>query len=77
MSELKKINDNIIVFAQRKKKLQELEQEMLETRAEESRQVKQQNLTEITKIIFNIYFRILKNSENTRLLSVCLEGLAK
>lgn len=76
MSELK-INGNNIVFTQRKKKLQELEQEMLETRAEESRQVKQQNLTEITKIIFNIYFRILKNSENTRLLSVCLEGLAK
>lgn len=66
-----------MLFAQRKKKLQELEQEMLETRAEENRQVKQQNLTEITKIIFNIYFRILKNSENTRLLSVCLEGLAK
>ncbi|KAF7271845.1 hypothetical protein GWI33_015322 [Rhynchophorus ferrugineus] len=61
----------------RKKKLQELEKEMLETKAEENRQVKQQNLTEITKIIFNIYFRILKNSENPKLLGVCLEGLAK
>lgn len=61
----------------RKKKLKELEQEMLETKAEESKQIKHQNLTEITKIVFNIYFRILKNSENTKILSVCLEGLAK
>ncbi|XP_066263007.1 nucleolar complex protein 3 [Euwallacea similis] len=61
----------------RKKKLQELEKEMLETRAEESRIVKQQNQTEIMKIIFNIYFRILKNSENRKMLSVCLEGLTK
>ncbi|ERL92295.1 hypothetical protein D910_09612, partial [Dendroctonus ponderosae] len=61
----------------RKKKLQELEKEMLETKAEESKQVKHQNLTEITKIIFNIYFRILKNSENRKMLSVCLEGLTK
>ncbi|XP_050299793.1 nucleolar complex protein 3 homolog [Anthonomus grandis grandis] len=61
----------------RKKKLQELEKEMLETKAEENKQQKQKNLTEITKVIFNIYFRILKNSENTKMLGVCLEGLAK
>ncbi|CAG9762116.1 unnamed protein product [Ceutorhynchus assimilis] len=61
----------------RKKKLKELEQEMLETKAEESKQVKQKNQTEIITVIFNIYFRILKNSENNKLLSACLEGLTK
>ncbi|KAI4467923.1 nucleolar complex protein 3 [Holotrichia oblita] len=61
----------------RKKRLQELEKEMLETKAEENIQTKQKNLTEITKIIFGIYFRILKSSNNTRVLGVCLEGLAK
>lgn len=50
---------------------------MLETKAEENFQAKQHNLTEITKIIFNIYFRILKNSENRKMLRVCLEGLTK
>lgn len=50
---------------------------MLETKAEENFQAKQHNLTEITKIIFNIYFRILKNSENRKMLGVCLEGLTK
>lgn len=61
----------------RKKKLMEVEKELLETKAEENKQAKQKNLTEITKIVFNIYFRILKNSNNTKTLGVCLEGLAK
>ncbi|CAH0550195.1 unnamed protein product [Brassicogethes aeneus] len=61
----------------RKKKLKMLEQELLETKAEENVQTKQKNLTEITKIVFNIYFRILKNSSNSKVLGVCLEGLAK
>lgn len=61
----------------RKKKLQLLEKELLETKAEESRQAKQENLTEITKIVFGVYFRILKSSTNCKVLGVCLEGLAK
>ncbi|XP_057663387.1 nucleolar complex protein 3 homolog [Diorhabda carinulata] len=61
----------------RKKKLMEVEKELLETKAEENKQAKHKNLTEITKIVFNIYFRILKNSNNTKTLGVCLEGLAK
>ncbi|KAG5884106.1 hypothetical protein JTB14_024146 [Gonioctena quinquepunctata] len=61
----------------RKKKLKEVEQELLETKAEENRQAKQKTLTEITKVVFNIYFRILKSSSNTKVLGVCLEGLAK
>ncbi|KRT86469.1 hypothetical protein AMK59_2205, partial [Oryctes borbonicus] len=61
----------------RKKRLQELETEMLETKAEENKQAKQKNLTEITKIVFGIYFRILKSSNNTKVLGVCLQGLTK
>lgn len=54
-----------------------MEKELLETQAEESKQTKQQNLTEITKVVFNVYFRILKTSSNTKILGVALEGLAK
>ncbi|CAG9853869.1 unnamed protein product [Phyllotreta striolata] len=62
----------------RKKKLKEVEKELLETKAEESQQVRQKNLLEVTKLIFNIYFRILKtNTSNSKILGVCLEGLAK
>lgn len=61
----------------RKKRLQALEHELLETKAEENKQTKLKNLTEITKFLFGIYFRILKSSTNTKVLSVTLEGLAK
>lgn len=61
----------------RKKNLQEVEKEMLEVQAEENKQSKQKNLTEITNILFTIYFRILKQSPGTKVLSICLEGLAK
>lgn len=62
---------------QRKKRLIQLEKELLETKAEENKQLKMKNLTEITKIVFGIYFRVLKSSTNPKILSVCLEGLAK
>ncbi|XP_044762580.1 nucleolar complex protein 3 homolog isoform X2 [Coccinella septempunctata] len=61
----------------RKKQLQHLEKELLETKAEENKQAKQRNLTEITKIVFAVYFRILKSSTNNKAVGVCLEGLAK
>lgn len=61
----------------RKKRLIELEKELLETKAEESKQTKEKTVTEITKILFNIYFRILKTSSNNKVLAVCLQGLAK
>lgn len=57
--------------------MQELEKELLETKAEENKQSKQQNLTEITKVVFSIYFRVLKSSTSTKVLGICLEGLAK
>lgn len=61
----------------RQKKLKELEKELQETKAEENKQTKQYKLTEITKMVFTIYFRILKNDPNSQLLSACLEGLAE
>lgn len=57
--------------------MKEVEKELLETKAEENKDTKTKNLTEITKMMFNIYFRILKNTENTQLLGACFEGLAK
>lgn len=61
----------------RKKKLADLEKEMMETRAEENKQSKNSKLTDISKLVFTIYFRILKQNPNSRLLSSTLEGLAK
>ncbi|XP_032675303.1 nucleolar complex protein 3 homolog [Odontomachus brunneus] len=59
------------------KKLEQVEKELLETKAEENKQAKQKMLTEITSIVFTIYFRILKQAPNSKVLSACLEGLAK
>jgi len=59
------------------KKLEEVEKELLETKAEENKQMKQKIFTDITSIIFTIYFRILKQVPNIKILSACLEGLAK
>lgn len=59
------------------KKLEEVEKELLETKAEENKQTKQKLLTEITSVVFTIYFRILKLAPNSKILSICLEGLAK
>ncbi|XP_015590385.1 nucleolar complex protein 3 homolog isoform X2 [Cephus cinctus] len=59
------------------KKLEQVEKEMLETKAEENKQNKEKVLTEITSIVFTIYFRVLKQAPNSKILSVTLEGLAK
>ncbi|XP_018313919.1 nucleolar complex protein 3 homolog [Mycetomoellerius zeteki] len=59
------------------KKLEQIEKEMLETKGEENKQAKHKILTEITSVVFTIYFRILKQAPNSKVLSVCLEGLAK
>lgn len=61
----------------RKKKLADLEKEMMETQAEENKQTKNSKLTDISKLVFTIYFRILKQNPNSKLLSSTLEGLAK
>ncbi|XP_052895157.1 nucleolar complex protein 3 homolog [Anopheles moucheti] len=61
----------------RKKKLQELEKDIFETKAEESKQVVRRKLTEISKLTFMIYFKILKCYPDSKVLSVTLEGLSK
>lgn len=61
----------------RHKRLAHLDKEMQETKAEENKQTKHFKLTEITKMIFTIYFRILKNDPNSQLLSITLEALAQ
>lgn len=61
----------------RHKKLSQLDKELQETKAEENKQTKHHKLTEITKMVFTIYFRILKNDPNSQLLSATLEGLAE
>ncbi|XP_057319666.1 nucleolar complex protein 3 homolog [Microplitis mediator] len=59
------------------KKLEEVEKELLETKAEENKAQAHKILTEITTIVFTIYFRVIKNAPNSKILSACLEGLAK
>ncbi|KOC63701.1 Nucleolar complex protein 3 like protein [Habropoda laboriosa] len=59
------------------KNLEKVEKELRETKAEENKQSKQKLLTEITSVVFTIYFRILKQAPNSKILSICLEGLAK
>ncbi|XP_075146122.1 nucleolar complex protein 3 [Haematobia irritans] len=61
----------------RRKKLAELNKELDETRAEENKQTKLSKLTEIVKMLFTIYFRVLKNDPTSRVLSAILEGLAE
>lgn len=62
---------------QRKKRFQELEKELLETKAEENVKTKEQNLTEITKLVFMMYFKVLKLDPSSKILNAALEGLAK
>jgi len=61
----------------RKKKLEALEKELLEARGEEGRKVKEKFFTETTKIVFLIYFRILKSLPKSSLMGSVLQGLAK
>jgi nucleolar complex protein 3 len=62
---------------QRAKRWEELNHELLETKAEENRQVKQKFFTEVTKLVFTIFFRVLKSAPTSKLLTATLEGLAK
>jgi len=61
----------------RKKKLEALEKELLEARGEEGKKVKDRFFTDTTKIVFTIYFRVLKSFPRSRLMGSVLEGLAK
>ncbi|XP_047994927.1 nucleolar complex protein 3 homolog [Leguminivora glycinivorella] len=61
----------------RAKKLKEVERELLETEAQESEVSRRKQLTEVTKTVFHIYFRLLKTAPRSKLLSAALDGLAK
>ncbi|XP_017849828.1 nucleolar complex protein 3 homolog isoform X1 [Drosophila busckii] len=61
----------------RRKKLTEVTKELEETHAEENKQTKHNKLTEIIKMVFTIYFRVLKNDPTSRVLSAILEGLSE
>ncbi|CAH2095599.1 unnamed protein product [Euphydryas editha] len=61
----------------RAKKLKEVERELLETRAAESEAARKKLLTDVTKTVFHIYFRLLKTAPRGGLLSAVLAGLAK
>ena len=59
------------------KKLEQVEKELRETKAEESKKEKEKVFTKIMSVAFTIYFRILKQVPSGEVLSACLEGLAK
>ena len=65
----------------KKKKLmreeKELQRDLKEAEAEYSKEEKQRLHTQTLKIVFHIFFRILKNMINGTLLSAVLRGLAK
>ncbi|CAG0919455.1 unnamed protein product [Notodromas monacha] len=63
---------------QKERKLVKIVKKDLElTDAEESAQKKEKFQTETLNVVFTIYFRVLKSRPNPKLLSACLEGLAK
>ena len=61
----------------RKKKLEILEKELLEARGEEGKKVKERFFTDATKLVFTIYFRILKSYPKSSLMGSVLEGLSR
>ncbi|XP_070539913.1 nucleolar complex protein 3 homolog [Ptychodera flava] len=61
----------------RSKRADKLEKELLEAASTESKKRKQHLQTEIIKMVFAIYFRILKKADSSTLLPSVLEGLSK
>ncbi|XP_047537356.1 nucleolar complex protein 3 homolog [Vanessa atalanta] len=61
----------------RAKKLKEVERELLETRAQESAATRRALLTDVTRTLFHIYFRLLKAAPRAGLLAAALTGLAR
>ena len=52
----------------RKKRMEQLERELLEARGQEGKKVKEKFFTEATKLVFTIYFRILKSFPRSNLM---------
>ncbi|XP_014206377.1 nucleolar complex protein 3 homolog [Copidosoma floridanum] len=61
----------------KKNKLERIKKEMLESKAEENQAVKLKTFTEIRKLLLTMFFRTLKQSYNSSILSLCLQGLLK
>ena len=61
----------------RRKKIERLEKEIVIARAEHSKGSKTKYQTETVKLVFTIYFRILKMAPKSGLMGVVLQGLAK
>ncbi|XP_060806049.1 nucleolar complex protein 3 homolog [Amyelois transitella] len=61
----------------RMKKLKEVERELIETEAQESELARRKQLTEVTKTVFHIYFRLLKSAPKSNLLDAALQGITK
>lgn len=61
----------------RRKKIERLEKEIVVARAEHSKGSKSKYQTETVKLVFTIYFRILKMAPKSVLMGVVLQGLAK
>ena len=51
-----------------KKKLADLDKELLEAKGEESKQQKEMYFTDATKIVFTIFFRVLKSFPRSSLM---------
>lgn len=61
----------------RRKKIERLEKEIVVAKAEQSKGSKFKHQTETVKLVFTIYFRILKMAPKSGLMGVVLQGLAK
>ncbi|KAL1116558.1 hypothetical protein AAG570_005030 [Ranatra chinensis] len=61
----------------KKKRLEEVEKELLETKAEENKNRRESVLTEVTKYVFTVYFRMLKTAPSCGLVGEALRGISK
>ncbi|XP_076311542.1 nucleolar complex protein 3 [Tachypleus tridentatus] len=61
----------------RKKRMMNLEKELLETEADENKVTKARFQTDILNQIFFLYFKILKNKSKSPILTPVLEGISK
>lgn len=61
----------------RKKKIERLEKEIVAAKAERNKESKTKFQTETIKLVFTIYFRILKMAPKSTLMETVLRGLAK
>ncbi len=61
----------------RRKKIERLEKEVVAAKAEHNKGSKVKHQTETVKLVFTIYFRILKMAPKSGLMGVVLQGLAK